>query len=150
IDRRIRRRMALLGCEAIPDYLARLQHDPPEVQNLYQDFLIHVTRFFRDEEVFEALKTIVFPNLVRDRSPNAPIRIWVAGCSTGEEVYSLAIALLEFLGEQNLNVPIKILASDVNEASLGKARAGLYVDNIEMDVSEERLRRFFAKVDGHY
>ncbi|HVS37544.1 MAG TPA: chemotaxis protein CheB [Gemmataceae bacterium] len=150
ITRRIRRRMALRGLEASADYLRLLQEDGAEKQNLYQDLLISVTRFFRDEEIFEALKKTVFPALVKERSPNSPIRIWTAGCSTGEEVYSLAIALLEFLGDRVVSFPIKILATDVNEQALERARAGLYVDNIELDVSAERLRRFFAKVDGHY
>jgi two-component system CheB/CheR fusion protein len=150
ILRRVRRRMALRGLETMADYLPLLQNDPAEVQNLYQDFLIRVTRFFRDEEVFTALNTAVFPALIQDRAANNPIRIWVAACSTGEEVYSLAIALLEFLGERHLTLPIKILATDVNESALIKARSGMFVDNIELDVSPERLRRFFAKVNGHY
>jgi two-component system CheB/CheR fusion protein len=150
ILRRIRRRMALRGLEQLDDYLHALQEEPVEVQNLYQDFLIRVTRFFRDEEVFEALRQQVFPLLLRDRGANSPIRVWVTGCSTGEEAYSLAISLLEFLGDRGSNFPIKILASDVNEAALERARAGIYLDNIEVDVSPERLRRFFAKVDGHY
>src|SRR5262249_53135520 len=91
ILRRIRRRMALRGFEEFEQYLDYLGQEPAEVHNLYQDFLIRVTRFFRDEEVFEALKHVVFAALVRDRSANNPIRVWVAGCSTGEEVYSLAI-----------------------------------------------------------
>src|SRR5262249_31136313 len=135
ITRRVRRRMALRGMEEPREYLHLLENDPAEVQNLYQDLLIRVTRFFRDEEVFEVLKQTVFPALIKDRSANASIRIWVAGCSTGEEVYSLAICLLEFLGERNSNLPLKILATDVNEAALEKARSGLYIDNIELDVS---------------
>jgi two-component system CheB/CheR fusion protein len=150
IVRRVRRRMALRGYEHLQEYLHHLEERPAELQELYQDFLIRVTRFFRDEEVFEALKGLVYPALIKDRSANSAIRLWVAGCSTGEEVYSLAMALMEFLGERSLSVPIKILATDVNEAALEKARAGVYVENIELDVSPERLRRFFAKVNGHY
>jgi two-component system CheB/CheR fusion protein len=148
--RRIRRRMALRGTERFDDYRRYLEEDRGEVRELYQDLLIRVTRFFRDEEVFQALRDQVFPALLRDHSPNTAIRAWVAGCSTGEEVYSLAIALLEFLGDRGSNVPVKLLASDVNEAALDRARAGIYPDNIEADVSADRLRRFFAKVDGHY
>jgi two-component system CheB/CheR fusion protein len=150
ILRRVRRRMALRGLDSAAEYSRLLQDDPVEAQSLYQDFLIRVTRFFRDEEVFDALKEIVFPKLVEERSPNMPLRFWVAGCATGEEVYSLAVVLLEFLGDRNLNIPVKILATDINEAALERARAGVYVDNIELDVSPERLRRFFAKVDSHY
>jgi two-component system CheB/CheR fusion protein len=150
IYRRIRRRMALCGTESLADYRRMLEDHPAELQSLYQDFLIRVTRFFRDEEVFEVIKGKVFPALIRGRAANQPIRIWVAGCATGEEVYSLAICLLEFLGDQERALPIKILATDLSEAALEKARAGIYIDNIEIDVSPERLRRFFAKINSHY
>jgi two-component system CheB/CheR fusion protein len=150
IFRRVQRRMALRNFESFGDYLDFLRKEPAELQNLYQDFLIRVTRFFRDEEVFTALKEKVFPLLVKERSPTTPLRIWVAGCSTGEEVYSLAIALLEYFGEADLNLPIKILATDLNETALDRARSGLYIDNIEMDVGPERLHRFFSKLDGRY
>ncbi len=150
IMRRIERRMAVRGKEALEEYLQLLRTDPVEVRALYQDFLIRVTQFFRDPGAFEALKQQVFPNLVKDRSANHPIRIWVAGCSTGEEVYSLAICLYEFLGNDIGEVPLKILATDLDEAALEKARAGIYLDNIELDVSPERLRRFFNRSDGCY
>src|SRR5262249_48940867 len=150
IPRRVRRRMALRNVELTADYLRILQEDPAEAHNLYEDLLIRVTRFFRDEEVFNAMKTTVFPGLLKGRTANTPIRIWVAGCATGEEVYSLAMCLLEYFSEHNTNYPVKILATDINDAALEKARAGVYVDNIELDVSADRLRRFFSKVDGHY
>src|SRR5207237_2187795 len=136
--RRIFRRMALRGLESPRDYLNLLRDDAGELNNLYQDFLIRVTQFFRDPESFEALKERVFPHLVKGRTPASPIRIWVAGCSTGEEVYSLAIALLEYLEGQPENVTIKILATDLNEAALDRARAGVYLANIEIDVSADR------------
>lgn len=150
IKRRILRRMALRGLERVGDYLHLLQDDSSELQQLYQDFLIGVTQFFRDPEAFEALKEKVFPTLVKGRSTNQPIRIWVAGCSTSEEVYSLAITLLEYLESVSESRQIKILATDLNEFVLEKARAGIYVDNIEIDVSAERLRRYFVRQDGHY
>src|SRR5262249_23757032 len=136
--------------ERIEDYVRVLREDHTEVRHLYNDFLIRVTQFFRDPEAFEALKEHVFPALMRGRSTNAPLRIWSAGCSTGEAVYSLAIALLEFLQGTHENYPVKILATDLNDAALERARAGVYVDNIEIDVAPQRLRRFFARVDGHY
>jgi two-component system CheB/CheR fusion protein len=142
--------MALRNMEKMEDYLNLLRDDPAEQASLYQDFLIRVTQFFRDPPAFEALKQHVFPALTRDRPANTPIRIWVAGCSSGEEAYSIAICLLEYLGTRADQYPIKILATDLNEVTLEKARAGLYIDNIEIDVSPERLRRFFARVDGHY
>jgi two-component system CheB/CheR fusion protein len=150
ISRRVRRRMALHGLSGVSDYLKQLRAEPAEVRALGQDCLFRETRFFRDEEVFERLKEEVFPNLVLDRSPNTPLRVWMPGCGRGEEVYSLAIALLEFLGERDSNLPIRILATDVSEAGLEKARAGTYPETIEADVSPERLRRFFARVDGSY
>ncbi len=150
IHRRIERRMALRGVERLEDYLQLLRDDPAELHNLYQDFLIRVTQFFRDPEAFAALQEKVFPLLVQNRTPNSPIRVWVSGCSTGEEVYSLAISLLEVLGSQPDAPQVKILATDLNEAALARARAGVYLDNIEIDVSPERLRRFFIRLDGNY
>jgi two-component system CheB/CheR fusion protein len=120
------------------------------VQGLYQDFLIRVTQFFRDPEAFEALKEKAFPALVDGRPAGSPVRIWVAGCATGEEVYSLAMALLEYMDGRAANLGVKILATDLNEVALEKARAGVYLDNIEIDVSPDRLRRFFVRSDGHY
>jgi len=150
IIRRIQRRMALRGVERLEDYLEHLHGDAAEVQALYQDFLIRVTQFFRDPEAFEALRDKAFPALLKGRQSNNPIRIWVAGCATGEEVYTLAICLLEFLEGQGERIPIKILATDLSEAALEKARAGAYIDNIEIDVSPDRLRRFFTRVNNHY
>jgi two-component system CheB/CheR fusion protein len=150
IKRRIERRMAVRNKESLDDYLQLLRSDSAEMRALYQDFLIRVTQFFRDSAAFEALKGQVFPNLVKDRSPANPIRIWVAGCSSGEEVYSLAIGLWEFLGNQTNEVPLKILATDLDESALEKARQGVYLDNVEVDVSPERLRRFFNRSDGCY
>jgi two-component system, chemotaxis family, CheB/CheR fusion protein len=150
IRRRIFRRMALRGIEDFEEYLRFLKTEPLERQQLYQDLLIRVTQFFRDADAFEILKEKVFPVLVEGRSLNSAIRIWVAGCASGEEVYSLAISLLEYLESRSMHFPIKILATDVNEVALEKARTGIYLDNIEMDVSSERLRRFFVRVDSHY
>ncbi len=148
--RRIQRRMALRGLENLHDYARQLHNDPGEVRELYQDFLIRVTQFFRDPEAFEALKAAAFPALFDGRSSTSPVRVWVAGCSTGEEAYSLAISMLEHLNGRSNPNPIKILATDLNESALEKARTGVYIDNIELDVSPERLRRFFTRVNGHY
>ena len=142
--------MALGRHDRAEAYLRVLEEDPAELSALYQDFLIRVTSFFRDPEVFEFLKKDLFPTLLQERPPEAPVRIWVAGCSTGEEVYSLAITLLESLGEAAHVTPIKILATDVNERALEIARAGIYVENVAMDITPERLRRYFARVDGSY
>lgn len=150
IRRRILRRMALRNIQGPDEYLAVLKTDAGEVQNLFQDFLIRVTQFFRDPEAFEAIKEKVFPTLLKNRPPETPIRIWVAGCATGEEAYSLAICLLEYLDGRPEVIGTKILATDLNEQALEKARAGTYLDNIEIDVSPERLRRFFVRTEGHY
>jgi two-component system CheB/CheR fusion protein len=150
IKRRVQRRMALRNLVNTSHYLQLLREDVGELHSLYQDFLIRVTQFFRDPPAFETLKEKVFPALLTGRSGDAPLRIWVAGCATGEEVYSLAICLLEFLGGKQDEFSIKILATDLSETALEKARAGVYLDNIEIDVSPDRLRRFFVRVDGHY
>jgi two-component system CheB/CheR fusion protein len=110
--------------------------------------LINVTSFFRNPSVFEALKGRVFPALVKKRPANSPIRIWAPGCSSGEETYSLAIGLLESLGDEVSSLPLQIFGSDVSETSINKARNGLYPENIQSDVSPERLGRFFVKVEG--
>ena len=142
--------MALRNFHDSREYLAALRTDDAELQNLYQDMLIRVTQFFRDPDAFAALKERAIPAIVDGRAAGAAIRFWVPGCSTGEEVYSLAIILLEYLEGQTANFPIKILATDLNEVALEKARAGVYLDNIEIDVSPTRLRRFFVRQDGHY
>jgi two-component system CheB/CheR fusion protein len=146
IRRRIRRRMTLLKVATLKRYTQLLTENRSEVEALFRDVLIHVTSFFRDPEAFDALKTTVFPSLVKERPAETPIRIWVAGCSTGEEVYSLAISLLEFLSDAYSAQNIQIFATDVNEDSLQKARQGEYPEGIAADVSQERLRRFFVKV----
>ncbi|HEV3115581.1 MAG TPA: chemotaxis protein CheB [Gemmataceae bacterium] len=149
IRRRILRRMALRGLQDPGQYLRLLHDEAEELQSLYQDLLIRVTQFFRDPEAYEALKEKVFPQFLQ-RPPDTPIRLWVTGCATGEEVYSLAIVLFEFLDTQGNSHPVKILATDLNDAALGKARSGVFLDNIEIDVSPERLRRFFVKTGTHY
>ena len=148
--RRIQRRMALRRRDTVADFIDLLREDPQELAALHQDLLIRVTHFFRDPGAFRALETDVFPGLIRNRRRDDPIRIWIAGCSTGEEVYSIAITLVEALGEDAADTPIKILATDVSNRYLDVARAATYIENIAMDVSPDRLRRFFRKADSHY
>jgi len=150
VNRRIHRRMVLQKIEDLSSYFSFLSENPGEIDDLYNDILIKVTRFFRDPDVFEVLKSKIFEGILRDKPRNTPIRLWVAACSTGEEVYSLAICLLEFLGNRASSNPIQIFGTDISDRALEKARAGLYVENIEADVSPERLRRFFSKTAGHY
>jgi two-component system CheB/CheR fusion protein len=150
ISRRIMRRMALRQLESFGAYAAYLQAHAEELDALYHDLLIKVTRFFRDPDAFKALSHEVFPRLLEARPPDTPIRVWVPGCATGEEAYSIAIGLLECLGEHAAQYSIRIFATDLDESALAKARTGLYIENIELDVSPERLRRFFVSLDPHY
>ncbi|MCP3137387.1 CheR family methyltransferase [Pyxidicoccus xibeiensis] len=150
VQRRLARRMALHRVEGLRDYVKLLEQSPDEARALYEDVLIHVTSFFRDPEAFEALKRQVFPVLLEHKPDGAPLRLWSAGCSTGEEVYSLAISLLEFLGEARRAHPVQIFASDISAQAIEKARAGLYPESALGDLSPERRVRFFTKVDGGY
>ena len=151
IKRRIMRRMMLHGGASLGAYAERLRGERGELDALFQDILINVTKFFREPEVFEALKVRVFPSLLAQRQGDTPIRMWVPGCSTGQEAYSLAIALLEFLDDKPVRPPLQIFATDLSDGvALPKARAGVYPDSIEAEVSPQRLRRFFQKEDSHY
>ncbi|TAG48036.1 MAG: hypothetical protein EAZ33_03870 [Oscillatoriales cyanobacterium] len=127
LKRRIQRRMLLYKLERIEDYAAYLQNTPTEVTALYGDVLIHVTSFFRDSESFDALNSKVFPEIVKNKSPKSPIRIWIAGCSTGEEAYSIAICLLEFLTERDIDLPVQIYATDISDSAIAIARSGFYI-----------------------
>ncbi len=150
LQRRIFRRMALHHRATLADYAQYLHAHPPEVQALYQEILIHVTHFFRDNSAFDALKREVFPGLLRNRPADQPIRIWVAGCATGEEAYSIAICLLEFLEHQLRPFHMQIFATDVSELAIEKARLGTYLPSQVAELSPERLRRFFVPIDGGY
>jgi two-component system, chemotaxis family, CheB/CheR fusion protein len=148
IKRRILRRMLILKTNRMNDYLNYLQANPAELSSLFQDILINVTGFFREPGTFDALKGEIFPSILKKRSPEEAIRIWVSGCSTGEEVYSLAISLLEYMDSTPVKPPIQIFATDVNEAVLEKARQGVYAPS--PSISPERLRRFFVRANGAY
>lgn len=150
IRRRIKRRMVLNQIERMDDYVKLLQRQPKELDALFQDMLINVTSFFRDPETFEALKNEVFPKLMQGRSSDQPLRIWIPGCSTGEEVYSVAIALYEFLGENAGSARIQIFASDIDSKAVDKARAGFYPEGIRDDVTAARLQRYFVKAGDGY
>ncbi len=150
IKRRIARRMLFLKIEDPRQYVKYLRGNRAELEALYQDILIHVTSFFREPECFQALKDDVFPKIMSDRRPRDPVRIWVPGCSTGEEVYSIAISLLEYLGDRANATRINIFGTDISEAAVDKARAGTYTENSLVDVTEDQLRRFFIKLDGDY
>lgn len=149
LKRRIMRRMILHRIEGLKPYFKYLQSQAIEVEALYRDILINVTRFFREPAIFEVIKKDVFPRLLENRKKGDPLRIWVPGCSTGEEAYSFGIALLEFMGKKKVRFPIQIFGTDINEESISKARAGIFA-GIDAQVSPTRLRRFFVAADGHY
>ena len=149
IRRRILRRMAVHSHTDLAEYASYLEKNPPESHALYENLLITVTSFFRDPAVFEALQREVFPALMKNKPDT--IRIWSAGCSTGQETYSLAMALLEFLEDKPQRPTVQIFATDIADSrSIEKARVGLYPDAIEREVSPERLRRFFTKETEGY
>ena len=150
IRRRILRRMVILKLEKIADYLEYLKQNKPEQDILFQDLLIPVTAFFRDPKIFENLCETVFPELIKNKSSANPLRIWVAGCSTGEEAYSIAMCLHEYLSDKISNIKIQIFATDISEKSIAKARAGLYNKSEMEGVSEERIQQFFTKTNGSY
>jgi len=150
LHRRVTRRMILHRMDKLQDYARFLRKNPKETEALYQDILIPVTQFFRNPETLEALKITVLPKLFQDGSRNEPLRVWVLGCSTGEEAYSLAITCAEFAEARGSRLPVQIFATDLNGTGIEKARAGIYSKSITHDVSPERLQRFFAEVDGSY
>ena len=150
IKRRLFRRMALHRLTEVDDYIRLIENDPDEVRALSRDLLIHVTRFFREPESFEAMIRDVFPALLEGRPKDQSLRVWVAGCATGEEAYSLAIVLIEFLTKRQIHVPVQLFATDVSDAAVEYARAGVYPLEIEADVTADRLRKFFTKQDGGY
>jgi len=150
IGRRIARRMASKKIEGLSDYLKYLQGNREELDALYQDLLIHVTSFFRDATVFRALQNKIIPQILTGKRAGDPIRIWVPGCSTGEEAYSVAISLLESLGDHAASTPIQIFASDVSEQVVERARGGVYPADALKKVSKDRVRRFFNRVNGNY
>jgi two-component system CheB/CheR fusion protein len=151
ICRRIERRMAVHQFKKIGDYLCYFQQNKAEVDALFKELLIGVTHFFRDPEVFEALQEKVVPPLYyEERGADRPIRIWSAGCATGEEAYSIAMILMEEMERLGHFYNVQIFATDINEEALEFARTGLYPEAISADVSPQRLRRFFEKEGNRY
>ncbi len=150
IQRRTQRRMALLKMENLGLYAEFIRQHPDELAALFQDILINVTSFFREPATFEAIRSQVLPAIFKDRSPADPVRIWVPGCATGEEAYSIAICLSEYINEAAVSTQIQIFGTDLSEWALEKARAGVYPDTIAADVSPQRLRRFFVRVNSSY
>ncbi|MVN74794.1 chemotaxis protein CheR [Hymenobacter sp. HMF4947] len=151
VFRRIERRMNAHQIQEFTSYVRYLQENPPEVDQLFRELLIGVTKFFRDAEAFEQLQVHLRPLLLA-KSPESTIRVWAPGCSTGEEAYSLAMTLFECLDaiDPNRRPRVQIFATDISADGVATARAGVYSENIAADVSAGRLHRFFLKKDGHY
>jgi two-component system CheB/CheR fusion protein len=150
VQRRLSRRMALREMTSVADYVALLNSDAAEMQALGRDLLIRVTEFFRDPETFDELIKTVFPRLIGESDAPANIRIWIPGCASGEEVYSIAISLLEYLDERASDTRIQVFGTDVSVDALDTARAGRYIENIARNVSADRLERFFVRDGDHY
>src|SRR4051812_38211916 len=148
LRRRVSRRISLAKLPSVDAYIDRLRKDRAEVESLYGDSLIGVTSFYRDPATFRTLCQKVFPKLVKKRAADRPIRIWVPGCSTGEEVYSIAMSLLDCAGARR--VPIQIFGTDVSETALSKARAGIYPDSVANSIPAAALERHFKSVPNGY
>lgn len=158
--RRIERRMHLTERASLNDYFVYLRQTPDEARTLFNDMLIGVTNFFRDQDSWQALADQVIPHLFEEKEGNQSLRVWTIGCSTGEEAYTLAMLLLEYAAKfrdhndidpvlADRPIVLQVFASDLDDTALAKAREGLYPEAIESDVSPERLKRFFTK-EGHY
>ncbi len=150
IIRRLEKRMALHQIDNVANYVTYLRNNPSEINILFKELLIRVTRFFRDPKAFELLKEDILPDLFKRAGEEYPLRVWVPGCSTGEEAYSMAIALHEYISEENLACKIQVFATDLDSGAIETARSGIYPDSISTDVSPQRLKRYFTREDNSY
>ena len=151
IHRRIERRMSVNQIDSLDSYVKFLQKTPSEVEVLFNDLLIGVTNFFRDPEAFQALESRVIPKLFEKKPSGSLIRVWTAGCSTGEEAYSIAILLVERMEVLKVGYAVQVFATDIDRRAIASARAGLFPGSIAADISPERLARFFtAEADGSF
>ena len=150
LRRRMARRMVLLRKDNLAEYFRFLQLRADELRLLQEDLLINVTRFFRDPPFWDSLRENVLPALLKGRSEDRPIRIWCAGCSTGEEAYSLAMTIIEYLSTNGLEIPVQVFGTDAGDHSIEMARLATYPESIAAEISPERLRRFFVKVERGY
>ena len=146
LRRRIGRRMVLRGLDTLMEYRRFVRDHPDELKALHEEVLINVTRFFRDQEFWDSLQKEILPALYKERT-NKPIRIWCAGCSSGEEAYSMAIALTEYMSSEGLDVPVQIFGTDASERAIDMARAAIYPESLASELSPDRIRRYFVKVD---
>lgn len=147
--RRIRRRMGIKNQQGMDQYVALLRDDPDELKLLTRDLLISVTQFFRDPEMFRELQAQVIPELLRNRSEEHPLRVWVPACATGEEAYSICMLLLEAIAASGMACPLQMFATDIDADALDVARRGIYAEALLTQIAPERLARFFSRVDAH-
>ncbi|ARJ65006.1 SAM-dependent methyltransferase [Magnetospirillum sp. ME-1] len=150
IGRRIERRMAQHDIEDIEVYARYLKAHPAEISTLFKELLINVTSFFRDPEAFAILKKDILPQILAGKPDDYVVRLWIAGCATGEEAYSIAMVLREVMEESGRELKVQIYSTDLDDDAIATARAGFYPVNITQDVSPERLRRFFVKEENGY
>ena len=150
LRRRISRRMVLQRIERLEDYVTLLRSNPSELEALFHDLLINVTSFFRDKAAYAAIQKKLVPRLLKGKPEGGEVRVWVPGCATGEEAYSLAICLSEEIARSSRNLKLQIFGTDLSETAIARARLGLFPAAIARDVSPERLRRFFTKTTGGY
>ena len=150
IGRRIERRMSMHNIDSLEMYARYIKEHPAEISRLFKELLINVTSFFRDPEAFDALKSEILPQLFKDKPEGYVFRVWVAGCATGEEAYSIAILLAEYMEEIRQEYKVLLFATDLDDDAIAVARAGFYPPNIAQDMTPERLRRFFSREDAGY
>jgi two-component system CheB/CheR fusion protein len=150
LQRRIQRRMGLAQVQDMDEYLALLRERPEEVKQLSKDLFISVTSFFRDHQMFEVLENQVIPELLRDKPADAPLRVWVPACATGEEAYSLAMICIEQIAASGKSCPLQVFASDAEPDALDTARQGLYPESVLADVGSSRVSRFFSRADANH
>ncbi|MFD2515523.1 chemotaxis protein CheB [Pontibacter locisalis] len=150
IKRRVKKRMDHLKVESLEEYLGYLHKKPAEISILCQEFFINVTQFFRDKEAFESIENEVIPKIIEEKGPGEPIKVWVTACSTGEEVYSLAILFQEAFDKLGREATVKLFATDIDQDAISKASKGVYPLSIAKEVSEERLNRFFRFKNEKY
>jgi two-component system CheB/CheR fusion protein len=150
VRRRIERRMTMSRFDSLAAYADHLRAQPDALKALHDDLFIHVTQFFRDPDSFTALRDLIFPDLLKGRTSDDAIRVWVPGCSTGEEAYSIAMALTEFLEGQDAQVPVQIFATDISENAIARARKAIYPETIGAEMTPARLERFFERIKDGY
>jgi two-component system CheB/CheR fusion protein len=148
--RRVRHRMDHAGYDTFEQYLDVLQASSDEFPALFNTILINVTAFFRDTDAWEYVASDVIPRILSDRGPNDPIRVWSAGCASGQEAYTLAMLLAEGLGPDDFRQRVKIYATDVDEDALTEARAASYDAKAVESVPPDMLERYFENVNGRY